>query len=254
MAGMITDGKLSTTRPYRTPHHSVSMVAMVGGGKRAFPGEVSLAHKGVLFLDELPEFNRDVLESLRQPIETGNITIARANSHVTYPARFQLICAMNPCRCGYIDDANRACNKVPRCAMDYQSRISGPIYDRFDLFIQVGALKPSDMMSTEIGESSATVRARVIAARELQETRYKALNQAYTSNNEAEGEVLNEACKLDKKATEILSKAVEKFNISMRGYNRILRVARTIADLSAAKDVNADNITEAISYRRDVYR
>jgi magnesium chelatase family protein len=254
VAGRISEGGLSAERPYRDPHHSTSMAALVGGGKRANPGEISLAHKGVLFLDELPEFNRDVLESLRQPIETGQVTVARANTHVTYPARFQLVAAMNPCRCGYIDDADRACTRAPKCAQEYQCKISGPLYDRLDIFIEVPALSPEDMMKESSGESSEVVSKRVAKARQIQIQRYKNDNKNYLTNAEADGEYLEKTAAPDAEGKKLLMQAVDSMKISMRGYNRILRVARTIADLEGSENIQKNHIAEAISYRQRSYR
>ncbi len=254
IAGKISDTGLTAERPYRDPHHSTSMAALVGGGKRAYPGEISLAHKGVLFLDELPEFNRDVLESLRQPMEAGNVTIARANTHVTYPARFQLVAAMNPCRCGYLDDAGRACGKAPRCGSDYQSKISGPLYDRIDLFIDVPALTPQDMMREgNEGEPTSLIAKRVAKAREAQKQRYHNDNMKYFTNAEVDGEYLEKVATPDGDGKKLLMQAVENFGISMRGYNRILRVARTIADLEGAGQIAKKHVAEAISYRQKAY-
>lgn len=252
VAGEISDEGLTSKRPFREPHHSTSMAAMVGGGKRAQPGEISLAHKGVLFLDELPEFGRDVLESLRQPVENGNITVARANSHITYPARFQLVSAMNPCRCGYIDDAERACTRAPKCGADYQGKISGPLYDRIDLFIEVPALRPDEIAQTEAGESSAKVSKRVFRAREVQAERFAA--DKIRTNAEANGEVLEKIATPSAEGKALLMQAVENFKISMRGYNRILRVARTIADLAGSEAVEKNHIAEAISFRQRIYK
>lgn len=249
VSGRITDGALSQERPYREPHHSTSMAAMVGGGKRAYPGEISLAHRGVLFLDELPEFSRDVLEALRQPLETGKVTVARANNHITYPARFQLVAAMNPCRCGYIDDPSRACNRAPKCAGDYQSRISGPLFDRFDIFIDVPALKTADMGAAPAGETTAAITARVARARSAQQERLKERKMPAMTNAEADGEFLAEISGIDAESKDMLMKAVEKFKISMRGYNRIIRVARTIADLDSSARIAKDHLAEAIGYR-----
>lgn len=252
VAGEISEEGLTSKRPFRDPHHSTSMAAMVGGGKRAQPGEISLAHKGVLFLDELPEFSRDVLESLRQPVENGNITVARANSHITYPARFQLVSAMNPCRCGYIDDPARACTRAPKCGADYQGKISGPLYDRIDLFIEVPALRPDEIAQTEGGEPSAKVSKRVAKAREIQAARFE--KSKIRTNAEANGEVLEAVATPSAEGKALLMQAVENFKISMRGYNRILRVARTIADLAGAENVEKAHIAEAISFRQRIYK
>lgn len=254
VAGIIGENGLSSERAYRDPHHSTSMVALVGGGRNAKPGEISLAHKGVLFLDELPEFSRDVLESLRQPMEAGNVTIARANTHVTYPARFQLVAAMNPCRCGYIDDADRCCNRVPKCAIDYQSKISGPLFDRIDLFVDVPALAPADMLSASAGENSEIVGKRVAKARQIQIERFKTAEQECLTNAEVNGEFLEEIAEPDTEGKLLLKKSVDSFKISMRGYNRILRVARTIADLGGSEKIQKSHIAEAISYRQKSFR
>lgn len=253
-------GTLNTTkgliqkRPFREPHSSSSMPAIVGGGKDAKPGEVTLAHNGVLFLDELPEFSKQVLESLRQPLEAKNITIARVNSHVTYPANFQLIAAMNPCRCGYFND-NPAlkCRKAPICAEDYQKRISGPLLDRFDMHVHVAPVKPSEinMMSSEKNESetSAQVLKRVIVARNIQAKRCEKLGVKMTINAQLEGDLLKEVVGLDDTAQKLLYTAIERFNISMRGINRVLRVARTIADLQNSEDCTSTALAEALGYR-----
>ncbi|MDX2074236.1 MAG: YifB family Mg chelatase-like AAA ATPase [Alphaproteobacteria bacterium] len=250
IAGKLEGGKLSHHRPFRDPHHSASLPAMVGGGKRALPGEISLAHHGVLFLDELPEFPRAVLESLRQPLETGTISVARVAAHVTYPARFQLIAAMNPCRCGYISDAARACNKAPKCAVEYQSKLSGPLLDRFDMMIDVPDVPTLDMLATRQGESSSEVGARVAAARARQKERYAGMQLPMRTNAELQGEKLQQVVKLGDAANQLLEKATEKMRLSMRGYTRVLRVARTIADLASAEQVDTTHIAEAISYRQ----
>jgi len=250
VAGMITDGRLSRHRPYREPHHSTSLAAMVGGGRRAAPGEISLAHNGVLFLDELPEFPRQVLESLRQPLETGKITVARVHSHVTYPANFQFIAAMNPCRCGYLDDAGRACGKAPRCAVDYQSKISGPLLDRIDLTLEVPALDTLDMLGREQGESSAVIAERVSAARDRQSRRFKSLGAYFRTNADVTGELLQQFAPAREEAKKLLEQATEKFRLSMRGYTRVLRVARTIADLEGSETVEKHHIAEAVTYRQ----
>ena len=251
VAGMLQDGKLTERRPFRSPHHATSAAAMVGGGTQARPGEVSLAHKGVLFLDELPEFSRPVLEALRQPIESGSITVARANHHVTYPARFQLIAAMNPCKCGYLDNPLLACSKAPRCARDYQGRISGPMFDRIDLHIDVPALAPQEMTQPSAGEKRAVVAERVAKARDIQAERFAKLEQtSLRTNAEAEGELLDRIAVLDEKGRELLLRATERLHLTARGYHRVLRVARTIADLEGADSIARSHIGEAISFRR----
>ncbi len=250
IAGKLEGGRLSRRRPFRDPHHSASQAAMVGGGKRALPGEISLAHHGVLFLDELPEFPRAVLESLRQPLESGKISVARVQAHVTYPARFQLIAAMNPCRCGYLGDAARACNKAPRCAVEYQSKISGPLFDRFDMAIDVPDVPTLDMLAKAAGEPSEAVAGRVAAARDKQKARFAALELPYRINAELFGETLRQLVVPDDKGQKLLEEATEKLRLSMRGYTRVLRVARTIADLEQSETVNQQHVGEALSYRQ----
>ncbi len=249
VAGKLEDGKLQRRRPFRSPHHSCSMAAMVGGGmgKRTHPGEVSLAHNGVLFLDELPEFPRVVLESLRQPIESGNITIARAHAHVTYPARFQLIAAMNPCRCGYLGDNERSCSKAPKCALDYQSKISGPLLDRIDIYLEVEAANTTDFTRPSSTVSSESIRRQVEEARIIQQQRYE--GYAIRNNAQADGELLLEVAFPNEEGKQLLNKAAEKMKLSMRGYNRVLRVARTIADLEGSVMVGKPHIAESLSYR-----
>ena len=254
IAGRLSVEGLTSDRPYRDPHHSTSSVALTGGGKFAKPGEVSLAHKGVLFLDEFPEFDRSVLESLRQPMESGKITVSRANSHVTYPARFMLVAAMNPCKCGYADDAERACTRIPKCISEYQQKISGPIYDRIDIFIDVPALSVDDMIKEGGGEPSKAVAKRVAAARFIQSERFKKDGLKLKTNAEADGEFLEKIATPEIDAKKLLMQAAENFKISMRGYNRILRVARTIADLDGSENIKKDHIAEAISYRQRPFR
>ncbi|GAB2177793.1 YifB family Mg chelatase-like AAA ATPase [Dongia sp. agr-C8] len=248
LAGSLSEGRLIRKRPFRDPHHSASLPALVGGGLRARPGEVSLAHLGVLFLDELPEFQRQTLESLRQPMETGRVTIARANAHVTYPARVQLVAAMNPCRCGHLDDASLACGKAPRCAMDYQSRISGPLFDRIDLHVDVPAVAAADLSLPPPAEGSAEVAARVAKARTIQSARYK--DRGIRINAEADGELLDQVATPEPDGLKLLTQAVERFKLSARGYHRVLRVARTLADLEASAPVRRVHVAEALSYRR----
>lgn len=252
VAGSLQDGKMSRIRPFRDPHHSASMPALVGGGLKVRPGEVSLAHLGVLFLDELPEFQRAALDSLRQPLETGEVSVARANSHVTFPARVQLVAAMNPCRCGHLGDASLACSRAPRCAADYQSKISGPLLDRIDLHVEVQAVSAADLTLPPPAEGSAEVAARVAAARDVQ--RHRLQDSGYRSNAEIDGEVLEETASPDEAGKQLLAQAAEAMRLSARGYTRILRVARTIADLAGSGNVGRVHLAEALSYRRQAPR
>lgn len=250
IAGKLEGGRLSQERPFRDPHHTASPAAMAGGGKRALPGEISLSHHGVLFLDELPEFPRAVLESLRQPLESGKITVARAAAHVTYPARFQLVAAMNPCRCGYLGDAARACNKAPRCADDYQSKISGPLFDRFDMAIEVPEVPTLNMLEQSGGEPSSAVAARVAKARQQQKMRFEKLGLPHRTNAELTGDTLHSVVVPDERGKQLLEQATGQLRLSMRGYTRVLRVARTIADLEGVGNVAQPHIAEALSYRQ----
>ena len=218
------------------------------------PGEISLAHMGVLFLDELPEFSRTSLEALRQPLETGRASIARANARITYPARVQLIAAMNPCRCGHMGDVDRACSRAPRCGLDYQAKISGPLMDRIDIQIDVPAVSAQDLALPKPREGSKEVARRVAAARDIQLNRYKNLDlpRKIRTNAEADGQVLEEIATPDEKGQNLLSQACEKFKLSARGYHRVLRVARTLADLEGSENVRYNHIGEALAYRRAV--
>jgi magnesium chelatase family protein len=251
LAGQLPDGAVVRRRPFRDPHHSASMPALVGGGLRARPGEVSLAHLGVLFLDELPEFHRAALEALRQPLETGRIAVARANAHVSYPARVQLVAAMNPCRCGYLGDPGQACSRAPRCAADYQSKISGPLFDRIDLHVDVPAVNPADLSLPAPGEGSAAVAARVARARERQAARFAAFDGVTARTNaEADGRLLEEIAAPDEAGRKLLLDAAERLRLSARGYHRVLRVARTLADLDDSAGVRRVHVAEALGYRR----
>ena len=252
VAGLLRDGKLMRQRPFRDPHHSASLAALVGGGVRGKPGEVSLAHLGVLFLDELPEFQRASLEALRQPLESGRATVARVNAHVTYPARVQLVAAMNPCRCGHLDDAALACGRAPRCAQDYQSKISGPLFDRIDLHIDVPAVRPADLALPPPAESSADVARRVAAARARQAARYARLpaDRRIRTNAELDGQLLDELAAPEPEGKRLLLDAADRLHLSARGYHRVLRVARTLADLEASDTVRRLHVAEALSYRR----
>jgi magnesium chelatase family protein len=251
VAGELAEGRLTTRRPFRAPHHSASAPALVGGGLRARPGEMALAHHGVLFLDELPEFQPRVLESLRQPLETGETVIARANHHVTYPARFQLVAAMNPCRCGEAGTPGHVCKRGLRCASEYQSRLSGPLLDRLDIQIELPPVRPSDLSLPAPREKSADVAARVAAARRRQHARYLELGLPQVRNNaQADGELLERVARPDSSGLELLSEAADAMNLSARGYHRVLRVARTLADLDGRDLVIRVDVAEALSYRQ----
>lgn len=251
VAGELKNGELDFSRPYRDPHHNASTSALVGGGRRAMPGEISLAHNGVLFLDELPEFNRSTLEALRQPLETGRVTVSRAEYHHTYPARFQLIAAMNPCRCGYLGFAGQECPKAPQCAAEYQAKISGPLLDRIDIHVFVPPVSPWEIFEQSKGESSQIVRERVIKAREIQKERFQKFGHPeLLTNSQLKGDLLEDAVQLDNEAQQLLIRFAEQFKLSARGYHRTLRLARTIADLQNESKVLKMHIAEALNYRR----
>ena len=263
VAGLLNGGKLSARRPFRAPHHSASMAAMVGGGLRVKPGEVSLAHRGVLFLDELPEFTPQVLDSLRQPLELGTTMIARANSRVTYPSRVQLIAAMNPCRCGHAGEAGHTCVRGARCASDYQARISGPLLDRIDLRIEVPAVNPSDLIGIKAeqkkGETSAIIAARVAHVRNIQKQRYDDLRKSgqlkdpsVSTNADCPAALVEQVAQADEAAIDLLGKAADRMGLSARAFHRILKVARTLADLEEQQGVGRMHIAEALSMRINI--
>jgi magnesium chelatase family protein len=248
VAGTLAGGRISQQRPFRAPHHSASMAALVGGGLRVRPGEVSLAHLGILFLDELPEFQRAVLDSLRQPLETGTVSVARANAHVSFPARVQLVAAMNPCRCGHLGDPALACSRAPRCAVDYQTRVSGPLLDRIDLHVEVAAVSAADLALPPPAEGSVEVAARVAQARRIQTERLE--QSGARTNAELDGDALEAIAMPDEPGRKLLMEAAAAMKLSARGYTRVLRVARTIADLAGSTGVSRVHVAEALAYRR----
>ena len=248
LCGLLDEGGISRARPFREPHHTASMAAIVGGGRGAQPGEISLAHNGVLFMDEFPEFSRAVLETLRQPIETGEVIVARANAHVKYPCRFMLVGAANPCKCGYLSDPSRACARVPQCGEDYLGRISGPLMDRFDLRIEVPPVSFSDLDLPPSGDTSQTVADRVRTARCIQDRRFADQDDLH-QNADAEGGVLEQIATPDAEGRDLLNRAAERFGLSARGYHRVLRVARTTADLDGGANLRRPHVAEALSFR-----
>lgn len=252
IAGSLEGGRLIRQRPFRDPHHTASTPSIIGGGHRAKPGEISLAHHGVLFLDELPEFQRATLEALRQPLESRRALVSRANYHVTFPAKFQLIAAMNPCRCGHVADAALACGKAPKCVADYQMKISGPVFDRIDIHVDVPAVSAADLSLPPPRENSATVSLRVDAARRIQRERFLGMNAAEMlfTNADADGDILTAIAPLADGAAKLLADAADKMRLSARGYHRVLRVARTIADLAGADIIEYPHVAEALGYRR----
>jgi magnesium chelatase family protein len=252
VAGLIADGALTDRRPFRAPHHSASMAALVGGGLHARPGEASLAHHGVLFLDEFPEFPPQVLDGLRQPLETGEVVISRANFRNVYPARFQLIAAMNPCRCGHGNDPGFACKRQPneRCIAQYRSRISGPLLDRIDLNIEVPAVTAADLVLPPPAEGSTEVAKRVAAARKRQTERYRVLGvDAVLTNASCPPSLIDDVAKLDEAGLTLLRNAATALRLTARGYHRVVKVARTLADLEGEERVGRIHLAEALSYR-----
>lgn len=248
VAGLLEAGQsLISQRPFRSPHHTVSHAGLVGGGSIPRPGEISLAHHGVLFLDELPEFHRDVLEVMRQPLEDGRVSIARAAQSLTFPSRFQLITASNPCPCGYLNDARRQCSCSPTAVRRYQSRLSGPLLDRIDLHLEVPRLSVQELMGRSKGESSAEVRARVRKARARQVERLS--GEGVSCNAQMGPRLLREQCVLAPGAGDLLKSAINQLSLSARAYDRILKVARTIADLDSKDEIELHHIAEAINYR-----
>jgi len=245
---LLDEGGINRERPFREPHHTASMAAIVGGGRGAKPGEISLAHNGVLFMDEFPEFPRTVLETLRQPIETGEVVVARANAHIRYPCRFMLVAAANPCKCGYLADPARACTRAPICGEDYMGRISGPLMDRFDLRVEVPPVAFTDLDLPPDGETSESIGQRVAKARKIQAERFADMPHVRV-NADAEGRILEQIATPDDAGHDMLTRIAERFGLSARGYHRVLRVARTIADLEGAETIGQPHIAEAVSYR-----
>ncbi|MFH1292307.1 MAG: YifB family Mg chelatase-like AAA ATPase [bacterium] len=246
IAGLLHSGFIKQ-RPFRTPHHTASGVALVGGGKNPQPGEISLAHRGVLFLDEFPEFPRSALENLRQPLEDGVITISRARGSHTFPACFILVASQNPCACGYNDDPEKTCSCSPSQIMHYRKKISGPLLDRIDLFVQVPRVNIDKLISEQLAEPSANIRERVENARERQYARFKGI-PIYT-NSEMRNAEIKKFCQLDKKSIEILRSAVSQMHLSARAYNRTIKLARTIADLTESENISSGHIAEALQFR-----
>jgi magnesium chelatase family protein len=245
MGGKGFDASEWCQRPFRSPHHSCSAAALIGGGSVPRPGEISLAHLGVLFLDELPEFDREALECLREPLENGHVSIARAAHHTDYPARFQLIAAMNPCPCGYLGEDAGQCRCTPGQIQRYQARISGPLLDRLDLHVRMESVEPALLLrSAVVSESSAAVAARILAAREIQMRRQRMCN----ANLDSAG--IERVCNLTAEGSHIVERALQRFGLSVRGYHRVLKVARTVADLEGAEQIGAGHVSEALLFRQ----
>ena len=248
VAGLQRFEGLMSSRPFRAPHHTASPVSLIGGGQTPRPGEVSLAHNGVLFLDELPEFGRSVLEVLRQPLEDREIVVSRARYNVTYPANFTLVAAMNPCPCGYYNHPTKECTCSPGAVHRYMGRISGPLMDRIDMHIEVTPVEPSELQSAEEGERSAVVRERVMRAREIQRRRFEGVEGVHT-NARMNAAMVRQYCTLDEASDRLLKRAMERLSLSARAFDRILKVARTIADLAGREQIAQSDVAEAIGYR-----
>lgn len=248
--GLLPENRgLLTTRPFRAPHHTISDAGLIGGGQIPRPGEVSIAHNGVLFLDELPEFKKNVLEVMRQPLEDGTVTIARASQSINFPARFMMVAAMNPCACGYLGDPRHNCSCTPGQVQRYESRLSGPLLDRIDLHLEVPAVAFKDMAGDEKGEPSAAIKKRVSAARAVQKRRFAQRKTMYC-NNQMKPKDIKKYCAIDASSQNLLEKAVNQLGLSARAYHRILKIARTVADLAASEAIRTEHVAEAIQYRR----
>jgi magnesium chelatase family protein len=240
---------LVAQRPFRSPHHTISDSALVGGGTIPRPGEISLSHHGVLFLDELPEFARNVLEVMRQPLEDGRVTISRSKMSVDFPANFMLVCAMNPCPCGNYGNPNAECTCTPMMIQKYMAKISGPLLDRIDIHIEVPAVKVAELSQKKPGEQSVSIRERVITAREIQLKRFSRHKKNIFSNAGMQSKEIREFCKIDAAGEELLKMAMTKLGLSARAYDRILKVSRTIADLAGSEEIGTEHLSEAIQYR-----
>ncbi len=248
VAGLLGNGKsLVTTRPFRSPHHSISSVSITGGGSVPRPGEISLAHRGVLFLDEFPEFRKDAIEAMRQPLEDGVFTVSRVAGSATFPSSAMLVASMNPCKCGYYGDTARECTCTVQSIHQYLSKISGPMLDRFDIHIQVSSVKFENLTSKEKSENSKAIKERVEKARNIQLERYKDLN--IYSNSQLTASMIEEFCRVDQRGNDLLKDVFEKLGLSARAHSRILKVSRTIADLEGKPDILPSHIAEAIRYR-----
>ena len=254
ISGLTNKNGINKIRPFRSPHHTASVAALAGGGSRAKPGEISLAHNGILFMDEFPEFPRQALEALRQPIESGEAMIARVNAHLTYPARFQLVAAMNPCRCGYLGDESRECKQAPECGFKYQSKISGPIFDRIDIHISVPEIPAIDLTLPTPAETSADIAKRVKKTRDIQLDRFKKFNSLLLCNAHMEGELLEKIAPLDDVEKSFLIEASNKLRLSARGFHRVLKVARTLADMAEHNKISKIHLAEALNYRHVNFR